>query len=45
MTHIEFMIYENANEVVIELFESVFLRNQVDLETSKRRRHFNFDLV
>ena len=41
MKHIEFMIYDNANEVVIELFESLFLRYQADLETSERRSHFN----
>ena len=35
------MIYDNANEVVIELFKSIFLRYQAYLETSERRSYFN----
>ena len=41
MKDIEFMIYDNANQVVIELFKSIFLRYQAYLETSERRSYFN----
>ena len=38
--NIEFMSYENVNEVVDELFESLILRYQIGLETSMRRSDF-----
>ena len=39
------MGYDNANEVVNELFESLLSRYQIGLETSERRSDFIFDLV
>ena len=41
----EFMSYDNANEVVKELFESLLSRYQIDLETSIRGSDFIFNLV
>ena len=38
--NIEFMSYENVNEVVDELFESLILRYQIGLETSMRGSDF-----
>ena len=43
--NIEFMSYDNANEVVNELFESLLLRYQIGLETSMRGSNFIFDSV
>ena len=31
----DFLIYDNVNEVIEELFESIFNRDQTGLETSK----------
>ena len=43
---IEFMIYDNADEVIIkELFEYIFNRYQIGLETSIRGSDFTFDCV
>ena len=40
------MIYDNAGEVIIkELFEYVFNRYQIGLETSIRGSDFTFDCV
>ena len=36
--NIEFMSYDNAIEVVDELFESLLLKHQIGLETSMRER-------
>ena len=41
----EFMPYDNANEVVSELFESLFSRYQIGSETSMRGSDFIFDSV
>ena len=43
--NIEFMLYDNANEVVNALFESLLSRHQIGLETSMRGSNFIFDLV
>ena len=43
--NIGFMIYDNADEVFEELFELLFNRYQVELETSMRRSNFIFDCV
>ena len=43
--NIEFISYDNANEVVNELSESFFSRYQIGLETSMRRSDFIFDSV
>ena len=43
--NIEFMLYDNADEVVNSLFESLLFRYQVDLETSMRVSDFIFDSV
>ena len=43
--NIEFMLYDNANEVVNELFESLLWRYQTGLETSMRGSDFIFDSV
>ena len=43
--NIEFMSYDNAIEVVDELFESLLLKHQIGLETSMRERDFVFNLV
>ena len=43
--NIEFMPYDNANEVVNELFESLLSRYQIGLQTSMRGRDFIFDSV
>ena len=43
--NIEFMPYDNANEVVSELFESLLSRYQTGLETSMRGGYFIFDSV
>ena len=43
--NIEFMIYDNADEVVEELFQSLFSRDQTRLETSKRDSGLSFYCV
>ena len=43
--NIEFMPYDNANEVLNELFESLRSRYQIGLETSLRGSDFIFDSV
>ena len=43
--NIEFMSYDNANEVVNELFESLLSRYQAGLERSTRGSDFIFDSV
>ena len=41
--NIEFMLYDNANEVLNELFESLLSRYQTGLETSIKGSYFIFD--
>ena len=41
----EFMIYDNTDEVIEELFESILNRYQIELETSMRGSDFIFDCV
>ena len=41
--NIKFMPYQNANEVVNELFESLLLRHQIGSETSMVWDSFIFD--
>ena len=41
----EFMIYDNVNEVIEELFQSIRSRYQIGLETSMRSSDFMFDCV
>ena len=41
----EFMLYDNANEVVNELFESLLSRYQIGLKTSMKGSDFIFDSV
>ena len=43
--NIEFMSYDNANEIANELFESLLSRYQISLKTSMRRSDFIFDSV
>ena len=43
--NIELMIYDNTNEVIKELFESLLNRYQIGLETSIRSIDFIFDCV
>ena len=43
--NIDFLIYDNANEVVNELFKSLLSRYQTDLETWMRKRNLTFDSV
>ena len=43
--NVEFMSYDNVNEVVNELFQSLLSRYQIDLETSMRGNDFIFDLI
>ena len=43
--NIEFMSYDNANEVTNELFESLLSRYQIGLEKSMRRSDLIFELV
>ena len=43
--NIEFMIYDNTNEVIKELFELVLNRYQTGLETSIRGSDCFFDFV
>ena len=43
--NIEFMSYDNANEVVNKLFESLFSRYQTGLETLMKGSDFIFDSV
>ena len=43
--NIEFMFFDNANEVVEELFESLLSRYQIGSETSMRGSDFIFDSV
>ena len=42
---IELIIYDNTNEVIEELFESLLNRYQIGLEASTRRSDFIFDCV
>ena len=42
--NIEFMSYDNAIEVVDELFESLLLKHQIGLETSMREREILFSI-
>ena len=42
---IDFMLYDNANEVVIKHFESLLSRNEIGLQTSMRGSDFIFDSV
>ena len=44
-SNIEFMTYDNADEVFGELLESLFNRYQIRLETSMRESDFIFDCV
>ena len=39
------MTHDNANEVVKEIFESLFCKNQIGLETSMKGSDFIFDGV
>ena len=43
--NIEFMSYDNVNEVVNELFESLLSRYRIGLETSMRGSDLIFDSV
>ena len=43
--NIEFMVYDIANRVANELFESLLSRDQIGLETSMGGRDFIFDSV
>ena len=43
--NIEFMPYDNVNEVINELFESLLSRYQIGLETSMRGSDFIFDSI
>ena len=43
--NIEYMSYDNANEIANELFESLLSRYQISLKTSMRRSDFIFDSV
>ena len=43
--NITFMLYDNAKEVVNELFESLLSRYQIGLKTSMRGSDFIFDSV
>ena len=43
--NLEFMIYDNAGEVIGELFESLLNIYQIRLETSMRACNFIFDCV
>ena len=41
--NIEFMLYDNANEIVHKFFESRLSRYQIDLETSIKGNDFIFE--
>ena len=41
--NIEFMLYDNANEIVHKFFESRLSRYQTDLETSIKGSDFIFE--
>ena len=43
--NIEVVIYDNANEVIEKIFESLLSRYQIVIETSKKRSDFIFDGV
>ena len=43
--NIEFMSYDNAYEVVDELFKPLLSKYQIDLEASMRGNDFIFDSV
>ena len=43
--NIEVMIYDNANEVTEELFESLLTKYQIDLERRMRGSDYIFDYV
>ena len=43
--NIEVITYDNANEVIEEVFESLLSRYQIDLETSMKESNFIFDSV
>ena len=42
---IEIMTYDNANEVIKEIFESIPFRHQIGLEASMKGKNFIFDGV
>ena len=44
-SNIEFIPFDNGNEVVDELFKSLLSRHQNNLETSMKGSHFIFDSV
>ena len=41
----EFMIYDNPDEVIEELFQPILSRYQIGLETSMRGSNFIFDFA
>ena len=43
--NIEVITYDNANEVIEEVFESLLSRYQIGLETSMKESNFIFDSV
>ena len=43
--NIEVITYDNANEVIKEIFESLLSRYQIGLETSMKGSDFIFDLI
>ena len=43
--NIEVTTYDNANEVIKEIFESLLSRYQIGLETSMKGSDFIFDLI
>ena len=43
--NIEVMTYDNANEVIQEIFESLLSKYQIGLETPMKESNFIFDLV
>ena len=43
--NIEVMTYDNVNEVIEEVFESLLSRYQIGLETSMKESNFIFDSV
>ena len=43
--NIEVMTYDNANEVIQEIFEPLLSRYEIGLETSMKGHDFIFDLV
>ena len=45
INNIEFMIYDNTDKVIEELFESLLNRYQIGLETPNERYYFFFNCV